>query len=872
MAQQNLIWRNNSFAVYNDSVVQGKFVGHAISSNEITSNYQSPANTFQTPQVSFKFSINGKDNEMKSGTDHHFNCIATNGACETPVITFGQQYVDSSKLPAGTYLAPDTKFTIRVDMRSVLNAFKKDGYYIAFDGTKIYKEDFKAVYVAGSSAPLIWDFDNLVHHADLELKDPDGDGIYETTITLNETKKEKDLASSWRLTKDISDAPQYHSEYLISDAVYKMALEEMEKAIEPDSTFRTGKEWAGVWTRDISYSIILSMAYMQPKVAKYSLMRKVKNGVIIQDTGTGGAYPISTDRMIWAVAAWELYKVTGDKDWLRQAYEIIRNSVDEDLANIHDDITGMVRGESSFLDWREQTYPKWMQPADIFESENLGTNAVHYEANMVLSQMASILKSDSDAKKYRAVAAKIKAGVKAHVWMANKGYYGQYLYGRNYKILSPRSEALGEALCVLFGIADAAQQKSVIDKVPVTAYGITCIFPQIPDIPPYHNDAVWPFVQSYWALASAKAGNEMSVLQSICDVYRPAALFLTNKENFVADNGDYKGTQINSSNMLWSLSGSISLVHKVLFGIEFQPEGLIFHPFVPQALKGKRSLTNFTYRHAKLDIDMEGFGNEVKSFSLDGKVVSKPFIPANLEGKHSIKIILANNTPGGKVNDVKNHTTLPAPPVASSISALEDFIKNAGQYKVLRNGEQISMIDTAEDAAKRVYSEYQVIAIDKEGYESFANEPKVITRGNSVSTYEIEDFANASDHPYKGFSGKGFVEISKSLHTQLSIPVTVSQDGVYALDFRYANGNGPTNTENKCAIRTLTIDNTKAGTVVFPQRGVDEWSNWGFSNPVHVHLKKGKHTILLSFDHANENMNVDVNQAMLDYLRITKLQ
>jgi len=42
--------------------------------------------------------------------------------------------------------------------------------------------------------------------------------------------------------------------------------------------------------------------------------------------------------------------------------------------------TGLVKGESSFLDWREQTYPKWMQPADIYESENLGTNAVHYQA------------------------------------------------------------------------------------------------------------------------------------------------------------------------------------------------------------------------------------------------------------------------------------------------------------------------------------------------------------------------------------------------------------------------------------------------------------------------------------------------------------
>lgn len=35
-----------------------------------------------------------------------------------------------------------------------------------------------------------------------------------------------------------------------------------------------------------------------------SLLRKVgPTGRIIQDTGTGGAYSCSTDRMIWAVAA-----------------------------------------------------------------------------------------------------------------------------------------------------------------------------------------------------------------------------------------------------------------------------------------------------------------------------------------------------------------------------------------------------------------------------------------------------------------------------------------------------------------------------------------------------------------------------------------
>jgi hypothetical protein len=62
-------------------------------------------------------------------------------------------------------------------------------------------------------------------------------------------------------------------------------------------------------------------------------------------------------------------------------YPIIKLGIQEDEQNAYNPATGLVRGESSFLDWREQTYPKWMQPADIYQSENLGTNAVHFEAN-----------------------------------------------------------------------------------------------------------------------------------------------------------------------------------------------------------------------------------------------------------------------------------------------------------------------------------------------------------------------------------------------------------------------------------------------------------------------------------------------------------
>jgi hypothetical protein len=687
---------------------------------------------------------------------------------------------------------------------------------------------------------------------------------------------EKMIPAKWKLAKDVTAFPQYHCGYPITEALYNLSLEEMINAVEPDSTFRTGKLWSGVWTRDISYSIILSMAYLQPRVAINSLLKKVnKKGRIIQDTGTGGAYPISTDREIWAVAAWEIYKATGDNSWLEKAFLIIKNSIDDDLTNVYDNATGLVHGESSFLDWREQTYPRWMRPADIYESENLGTNAVHYEVNIVLSNMAHLLNRQRDYLKYKAIAEKIKTGINHYLWMNDKGYYAQYLYGRNFKTISPRAEALGEALCVLFNIAGPSQQKLIIKNMPVTSFGIPCIYPQIPGISPYHNNAVWPFVQSYWALASAKVANETSVLESICAIDRAAALFLTNKENFVADDGDYNGTQINSSNMLWSLSGNLSIIHRVIFGMSFQPDQLIFNPFVPKVLKCNRSLTNFKYRNAILDITLVGYGNKIKTFLLDGKQLAGNNIAATLKGKHLIKIILANNDlPIGKINKTLNYVSPETPILIDSAKSIRwESITGAVKYKVIKNGK--FFLETSSNKClgnSESNAEYQVIAIDKNGVESFSSEPLLIKGNKSESVYELEDFYSKANLPYKGFLGKGFIEISKTIHTSIHIPVEIKKEGIYIIYFRYANGNGPIKTENKCAIRTLKENNSILGTIVFPQRGKDEWSNWGNSNSLQVNLSKGKHILTLSFEPSNENMNGDINQAMIDNMCILSKQ
>ena len=871
IAQNKPLFSSKAYTVYPDRVVQGKYTAKIISTTEITSNYKSPANLYKSPVIDFKFSINGKDNEMLSGNDHHYLCAEQ--FSNTPLIIFGKTDPVQKATSKVLYLKPSAQLKIRLDMRAVLNAFKIQGYFTCFNGNKIYKDDFKGVFIAGNTAPMIWDFNNLVNHPELELKDIHGDGIYETTLVLNKPQDENNIASKWKLSCNISAFPQYHSGYKITDALYNLALEEMQNAVEPDSTFRTGKEWSGVWTRDIRYIIILSMAVLQPKVAIYSLMRKVKNGRIIQDTGTGGAYPVSSDRMIWAVAAWEIYKVTGDKHWLIIAYKIIKQSADDDALNVYDSQTGLVRGESSFLDWREETYPKWMQPADIYESECLGTNVIHYQVNKVLAAMALILNDNAAALTYYQRAGTIKKGIQDHLWLPAKGYYGQYLYGRLYKMLSPRSEALGEALAVLFDASDYGKQQRVISKTPVNAFGIPCIYPQIPDILPYHNNAVWPFVESYWAMASAKAGNETSVLTAISAVYRPAALFLTNKENFVAVGGDYAGTQINSSNMLWSLSGNIALIYKVLFGIYYNENSMQFKPFVPEALAGNRSLEHYQYRNSLLNISMQGFGNRIKRITLDGKPSVGGIIPADLTGEHTVKILLANNVIKGKSNFLVNYIAIKTPVVTYKKGVLSWLaIPGAFNYRVAKNGKYIALINSkVYQVDSNRFAEYQVSAIDAKGISSFNSEIVQVIPSKAIKIIEAESVAEKSILPYQGFSGNGFVEISKVKNTTLNFTVNIVQDGIYSIDFRYANGNGPINTENKCAIRTLNSDMHFAGTIVFPQRGKEEWSNWGYSNPVKIKLLKGSHIISIQFKNNNENMNGEINQAMIDNLRIVKI-
>ena len=685
------------------------------------------------------------------------------------------------------------------------------------------------------------------------------------------------IQKTWKLKNDISSYPRLSTENLLHKAIYNMGLDEMVNAVEPDTTLRTGKEWAGVWTRDVSYSILLSMAYLHPEASRISLQKKVDSmGRIIQDTGSGGAWPVSTDREIWSVAAYEVYKVTGDKEWLRFIYPVVKRSLEDDYKSVYDEGTGLAKGETSFIDWREQSHPKWMQCADIFNTETLSTSIVHSRAWYILGEMAEELGDTETARKAKSQAGRIAQAVNEHLWMPSKGFYGMYLYGRDNLIMNPRAETLGESLAIMWDIANQERAKTITENNPTTPFGVAIFYPQIADMPAYHNNALWPWVASWWAMANAKAGNEAGVMQAIGSVFRPAALFCTNKENFNLDNGDI-ATRLNSSNMLWCLSGNLAITHKILFGVDFRKDTLAFHPFVPKALAGTRTLHNFKYRGATLDITVKGHGDKIKAFKVNGRKQQAFILAEKAHGKLNVEITMDDNDiPAMKVNNVGNRNA-PLTPITwlEGKTLCWNPIEYIHHYVVLRDGKRVAETRcTTYDAT--MPGEYQVIGVDGKGIEGFASESRStrqllkIELPDEGTTVESSEIAHKPDGPVKGYTGAGFVELDKS-SPALNIPVNIDETGEYSISFRYANGNGPVNTKNRCAVRTLSVDGERIGIVVMPQRGKGNWDDWGITNSLKVLLPQGSHIITLDFRPENENMNIKTNHSLIDDVRLTRL-
>tara|TARA_R110001583_G_scaffold58103_3_gene173471 strand:- start:6234 stop:8468 length:2235 start_codon:yes stop_codon:yes gene_type:complete len=676
------------------------------------------------------------------------------------------------------------------------------------------------------------------------------------------TKNLKDTLH-WRLTKDISNYPKFESDYQILDAIYNMSLEQLELNINSDSLFYTSEKMEGIRTRDISYSVILALAITNPEISKKSLMHKVNNDKIIQDTGTGGGWPISSDRMTWSIAAWEIYLTTGDKLWLKKAYRIIKNTTKTDLNVVWDYNEHLFKGESSFLDQKEQIYPQWMDAKDIFSSFSLSTQAIHYKSLLVLSKMGKIL--NHDTQKYEHISDALKKSINEKLWLKDKKHYAQFKYDSYSSNISDKTDNLGQSLCVLFDIADDEQKNHIVNNTVQLPYGIPCFYPQTPNTSAYHNNGICPSVQAYWNWASTKTNNDESIKHGLASSIRSSALFLTNKENMLAETDGFEGTPINSNRQLASIAGSLSSIYRVLFGLNFKEDHLQISPFIPREFKGEVNIKNLKYRNSTLDIKVLGFGNQIRSFRIDRFPLNGNEISGLLKGHHKILIKMTNSLSYRSKIKLKQNAYSPQTPFAKLIDSSLVWQQNEDErkYRIFRNGEMI--LETHDTIyklpASTVNSKYQVESIDKNRKKSFLSKPVNINPKDQVQVLETEWFTNPKE---------SYIELSHKKNLNYIFKLKVKEAGSYYIDFTYANGNGSTESNNQCASRSLWVSHDYLGTIVFPQRGNDELTKWRYSNAIKINLKKGRNNLRLKLETFNENQNIKNTAVLIDKIRIRK--
>ncbi len=465
------------------------------------------------------------------------------------------------------------------------------------------------------------------------------------SYTLTTTGPLRDgMPTNPRVYAEKTGQPVVRTQNDMFDALFALAIEEARQAsvdsIEDGSfnggmpvacpaggCFQTGQEWTYVWTRDTSYSTELALAWLDPTRARNSMQFKLsahRDGTrpeVVQDTGSGGSWPVSSDRVVWAMGASALLDILAGSDrtaFRDTAYTALSNTADRDRVVLFDAATGLYRGETSFLDWREQTYPAFTatDTVQIAMSETLSTNVVHLHALETLASIATEKGDMAGATKYGGWASALRTAIPARYWLADRHLLGSFLPTTLDPAPVNRFDLLGSALAVLSDAITPAQAEDVVASYPHFPKGAPVIFPEQQDTPIYHNRTMWPFVTSYWARAAAKVGNADALDAAVRSLVRGAALNLSNMENFEAvtganyvSEGATSGPVVDSERQLWSVAGYLSMVDDVIFGREVSAQGIRFLPKLTSGLRASLfsgvdtiSLSNVPYQGKSLSV------------------------------------------------------------------------------------------------------------------------------------------------------------------------------------------------------------------------------------------------------------------------------
>ena len=710
------------------------------------------------------------------------------------------------------------------------------------------------------------------------------DGIIDTkgTVTVNSptsiTSTTSGTAKTWTQTKNTSDMPKFTAPNTpLAEAVYNLSMEETvinKFQSEFGTAFYTGETWRKVWTRDTAMACEFSLAAIYPEISLNCAKEKVVEfegfKVFEEDTGTGGSYPVSTDKIITYLSVWEIYLSTGDTSVLEYFYDICLDNIKQDYNTVYDTESGLMKGETCGLDWRSQTYPDWMgneveeSLANIAEGKAASVNMIYLGVLQRMIQTAEILgKNDTTylQEKYDA----LYDAVTDRLWHDELGAYAAWEYPSYMGApLAYKIDCIANGYALWFNIGSEQQLKSIAENYPLVTYGANVVYPNKQgDLEHkdriYHNRGVWPGWEAQLMLAGAQHGYDELSEEIWNSCITAAATSLVNKE--VVDFTTGEGIHVN--HQLWSIAATLSGYYKVLFGMIYDTDGITFEPYVPQWMEGPFYLKNYKYCDATIDLSLTGKGSEIVSITVNGENAGTSYtLPFGAKGNYKIDIVVkesANEYTDEKVNlnDEKNHVISPKMPVAKLSGRTLTWGAQSGcTYKVWTGSEYVDCATNSYTIDPNVYGAYSVVVVSKDGVWSEMSRPVIVSPDRIKIEAESCTLKNLSKATV---SGKQVVTdtFAANVDRSLTINVDIKEAGQYLFYANYNDysSNDPTSCSN-CAIRSVFVDGKDVGALVFPV------VNFDFQTSTHllIDLTEGSHEIVVKFDKSNyydSNMSQD---------------
>ena len=697
-----------------------------------------------------------------------------------------------------------------------------------------------------------------------------------TSITSYMTGSRK----TWTQTKDLSAYPVFKAPNTpLAKAVYNLSLEEAVKSIHTDSfgeVFYTGTSWQKVWTRDTALSNLYSLAWVFPEISYNCEREKVKTSggvsVFEQDTGTGGSYPVSTDKIITMLSVWETYLTDGNKEHLSYFYDICNNTIMQDMNVAYDSDAGLYRGETCGLDWRDQTYPDWTSEtydsglSVIAESKTASVNAIYCRVLEIMSKAAKVLgKGEAAEQAWAKMASDLEAKISDRLWNEDMGLYSSWEYPEYMgSVLAEKTDVLGNGFALWFDIGTESQMDQICENSPLVPYGADTVYPQkqgklhnADKI--YHNFGIWPGWDSILMVGAAYHDNKALAEEIFNSNVRGAAVSLTNKEVI-----NYRtGEGVESDQQLWSIAGTLAGYYRVMFGMNYDEDGITFNPYIPGWMQGPFELSNYKYRGSVLTIKLSGEGDRVKSFKVDGvsKDIDSYVFPVSSTGSHTIEIEMEKSGAEYKINKSEDNLVVcPEMPTMTYSAGKLRWTENSGlTYKLWTGREYVDVSGGSYTVDTSVYGCYCLMAVSADGICSELSRPIV------VSPDRIRIEAESGSVSSSGLISGGYVIDNRSRSAELTLTVNISKAGRYLLSGIY-NNPGDANSGVSCAVRSVYVDGKDAGTLVFPEVYSEHKNQTG--THLTLDLDEGSHTIKIFYDTANwydRNMSITKNNVQYNY-------